>query len=69
MNSGEFEIETGMRQEGILSPLLITVFMNKCLREIRVGEIEKKLIHIKFHFNLQLTIDLKQHTRLLYIMC
>ena len=29
-----FEVKTGVRQGGVLSPLLFIIFMDKCMREI-----------------------------------
>lgn len=34
VNSGWFEVRTGVRQGGVLSPLLFIIYMDKCLREI-----------------------------------
>ena len=37
--SSWFNIDTGVRQEDVLSPLLFVFFMDKCMRDIGVGEL------------------------------
>lgn len=32
--SKRFNVKTGVRQEGVLSPLLVIIYMDKCLRDI-----------------------------------
>ena len=34
----EFSIESEVRQGDVLSPLLFIIFMDKCLRDVRIGE-------------------------------
>ena len=38
VESAEFNIKSGVRQGDVLSLLLFIIFMNKCIREARVGE-------------------------------
>ena len=38
MNSEDFNIKTGVRQGDLLSPLLFIIFMDKCMKDIGVGE-------------------------------
>ena len=38
VNSKDFTIETGVRQGDVLSPLLFIIFVDKCMKDIGVGE-------------------------------
>ena len=37
-----FDIQTGVRQGDVLSPILFIVFMDKCMRDIGIGGLGKK---------------------------
>ena len=46
VESSEFSSESGMRQGDVLSPLLIIIFMDKCIRDVKIGENwEKTLLY------------------------
>ena len=44
VESAEVSIESGVRQEDVLSPLLLIAFMDKCIRDVKIGENGEKTL-------------------------